>query len=69
MPLSLRPKRGEKLIQSILGKAFHGELVPTETELARRGGRSYEPAPTLLAQNDCVTGKRRITEADLATTK
>jgi hypothetical protein len=29
-------------------KAFRGELVPTEAELARRGGRAYEPASVLL---------------------
>lgn len=38
----------EKLTQAILGKAFRGELVPTEAELARKEGRSYEPAITLL---------------------
>lgn len=37
-----------KLIQSILAKAFRGELVPTEAELARREGRGYEPASVLL---------------------
>lgn len=40
----------DKLTQSILAKAFRGELVPTEAELARRGGRSYEPASALLAK-------------------
>jgi type I site-specific restriction endonuclease len=29
-------------------KAFRGELVPTEAELARREGRAYEPASALL---------------------
>jgi type I restriction enzyme, S subunit len=38
----------EQLIQSILAKAFRGELVPTEAELARREGREYEPASVLL---------------------
>jgi type I restriction enzyme S subunit len=33
--------------QAILAKAFRGELVPTETELARREGRAYEPASVL----------------------
>jgi biopolymer transport protein ExbB/TolQ len=42
--------RAEKLTQSILAKAFRGELVATEAELARREGRSYEPASTLLAR-------------------
>jgi type I restriction enzyme S subunit len=40
--------RAEKLTQSILAKAFRGELVPTEAELARREGREYEPASVLL---------------------
>jgi len=42
--------RAEKLTQAILVKAFRGELVPTEAELARREGRSYEPASVLLAR-------------------
>lgn len=42
--------RAERLTQSILAKAFRGELVPTEAELARRDGRQYEPATTLLAR-------------------
>jgi type I restriction enzyme, S subunit len=41
-------KRAEKLTQAILAKAFRGELVPTEAELARREGREYEPASALL---------------------
>jgi type I restriction enzyme S subunit len=43
-------KRAEKLTQAILAKAFRGELVPTEAELARREGRDYEPASVLLAR-------------------
>jgi len=39
-----------KLTQSILAKAFRGELVPTEAELARLEGRDYEPASALLAR-------------------
>ncbi len=42
--------RAEKLTQAILAKAFLGELVPTEAELARLEGRSYEPASVLLAK-------------------
>jgi type I restriction enzyme, S subunit len=42
--------RSEKLTQAILAKAFRGELVPTEVELARREGRSYETASELLAR-------------------
>ena len=41
-------ERTEKLRQSILTKAFSGELVETEAELARREGRDYEPADVLL---------------------
>jgi type I restriction enzyme S subunit len=41
-------ERAEKLTQAILAKAFRGELVPTEAELARREGRSYESAAALL---------------------
>lgn len=42
--------RAEKLTQAILAKAFRGELVPTEAELALRVGRSYESASELLAK-------------------
>jgi len=40
--------RAERLTQAVLAKAFRGELVPTEAELARREGRTYEPASALL---------------------
>jgi hypothetical protein len=40
--------RVEQLTQAVLAKAFRGELVPTEAELARREGRDYEPASALL---------------------
>jgi type I restriction enzyme, S subunit len=40
--------RADRLTQAILAKAFRGELVPTEAELARREGREYEPAAVLL---------------------
>ncbi len=40
----------ERLTQSILAKAFRGELVPTEAELAEREGRDYEAAEQLLAR-------------------
>jgi len=39
--------RADKLIQAILAKAFRGELVPTEAELAGQEGRPYEPASAL----------------------
>lgn len=38
----------DRLPQSILAKAFRGELVPTEAELAEREGRAYESAEQLL---------------------
>ena len=41
-------ERVEALTQAVLAKAFRGELVPTEAELARREGREYEPADALL---------------------
>ena len=39
----------DKLTQSILAKALRGKLVPTEAELARQEGRSYETHEELLA--------------------
>ncbi len=42
--------RVEKITQAILAKAFRGELVPTEAELARLENRPYEPASALLAR-------------------
>jgi type I restriction enzyme, S subunit len=38
----------DRLPQSILAKAFRGELVPAEAELAERDGRTYESAEQLL---------------------
>ncbi|MBC7822075.1 MAG: restriction endonuclease subunit S, partial [Planctomycetaceae bacterium] len=38
----------DRLTQSLLAKAFRGELVPTEHTLAEREHRSYEPAADLL---------------------
>ena len=38
----------EKITQVIWAKAFRGELVPTEAELARQEARDYEPASVLL---------------------
>lgn len=40
--------RADKVTQAILAKAFSGELVSTEAELARAEGRDYESAPQLL---------------------
>ena len=43
-------KRVDALTQAVLAKAFRGELVLTEAELARRDNRPYEPAADLLAR-------------------
>jgi type I restriction enzyme S subunit len=48
--LQVAAARAEKLPQSILSKAFSGELVPTEAELARAEGRTYETADELRAR-------------------
>ena len=42
--------RADKITQAVLAKAFHGELVPTEAELARTEGRTYETADELLSR-------------------
>jgi type I restriction enzyme S subunit len=47
--------RTGKVTQAILAKAFRGELVPTEAELARREGRAYEPESAPLGR---VRGER-----------
>lgn len=41
-------EKTEKLRQSILAKAFSGELVETEAEIARKEGRDYESAEVLI---------------------
>ena len=46
--ISAAREKTEQLRQSILAKAFSGELVPTEAELARQEGRDYESAEVLL---------------------
>jgi type I restriction enzyme, S subunit len=50
MHVAAATTRCDKLTQAILAKAFRGELVMTEAELASREGRSYEPASALLAR-------------------
>jgi type I restriction enzyme, S subunit len=40
--------RADRLRQAILARAFRGELVSTEAELAAREGREYESASVLL---------------------
>src|SRR5439155_20595790 len=56
-----------RLQQVILTKAFSGELVPTEADLARAEGRDYEPASVVLERiraehTDSLTGGRRRRE-------
>lgn len=57
--------RAEKLTQSILAKAFRGDLVPTEAELARREGRDYEPASVLLERIRAERASAREPRAQL----
>jgi type I restriction enzyme S subunit len=60
-------QRVDAMTQAVLAKAFRGELVPTEAELARRDGRDYEPASALLdriraeraAATPAANGQRR----------
>ncbi len=42
--------RADRVPRAILSKAFAGELVPTEAELARAEGRAYETAEELLSR-------------------
>jgi len=42
--------RIEKLRSAVLARAFRGELLPTEAELAQADGRTYESADDLLAR-------------------
>jgi type I restriction enzyme, S subunit len=53
---------------SVLKAAAEGRLVPTEAELARADGRSYEPASVLLARI-LSERRRRWEEAELAKMK
>lgn len=48
--LLLAQSHFDRLTQSVLRRAFRGELVPTEAELARQVGRGYETASALLAR-------------------
>lgn len=53
---------------SVLKAAVEGRLVPTEAELARKEGRSYEPANVLL-DRILKERRRRWEEAELARMK
>ena len=48
----------EKLKQSILAKAFSGQLVETEAENAKREGRDYETVEVLLERIKAEKGKK-----------
>jgi type I restriction enzyme S subunit len=48
--LAAARQRVDALTQAVLAKAFLGELVPTEPELARREDRDYEPAAAALLE-------------------
>jgi type I restriction enzyme S subunit len=50
----------DRITASILAKAFRGELVPTEAELAKAEGRSYETAEELIARIRTVEASRSI---------
>jgi len=52
----------ERYRAAVLKAAVEGRLVPTEAELARREGRSYEPASELLAR--ILAERRARWEAD-----
>ena len=61
---------------SVLKAACEGRLVPTEAELARQEGRSYEPATVLLerikTEREAAPGKKRSnakTDAPLDTSQ
>jgi type I restriction enzyme S subunit len=45
---------------SVLKAACEGRLVPTEAELARREGRSYEPADKTIARLAASLGTRKV---------
>lgn len=46
--VAIASARADKVTQAILAKAFRGELVATEADLARAEGREYESADKLL---------------------
>ncbi|NOZ22238.1 MAG: hypothetical protein GXP25_14255, partial [Planctomycetes bacterium] len=52
-------KQAEALTQSVLARAFRGELVPTEADIARAEGRDYESAEQLLARIQQESAKKK----------
>jgi type I restriction enzyme S subunit len=63
--------RVDRLTESVLAKAFRGELVPTEAELARSEGREFENAAQLLdrIKNAQTAVKNRGVAQQAPTTK
>jgi len=57
--LAVAGEREHKLWRALLARAMHGELVPTEAELARAEGRCFEPAADLLDR----VGAQRLARA------
>ena len=60
--LTAATTRTERITQSVLAKAFSGELVETEADLARREGRDYEPASVLLER--IAAERESVADAD-----
>lgn len=68
--VAVAANRADKLTQAILARAFRGELISTEAELARQERRDYEPASVLLdrikadraQQNKSHTQRGRIAQ-------
>ena len=58
-------KNLERYRASVLKAAVEGRLVPTETELARKEGRDYEPASVLL-ERILKERRKKWEEAELA---
>jgi type I restriction enzyme S subunit len=56
-------KRVDSITQAILAKAFRGELVPTEAELAEAEGRSFESAEELLERLGRNSGSHQQTQS------
>jgi len=55
-------RRVDSITQAILAKAFRGELVPTEAELAEAEGRSFESAQELLERLGRNSGSHLLTQ-------
>jgi len=62
-------RRADNLPQAILLRAFSGDLVPTEAELARLEGRDYEPASLLLERVKGETAARMARKTEVRSKK